>query len=300
MIPWPSQPRTFNNPIQPPGGQMPGMSSPWNGGGGNMTPWAPPSGPASLPGNAPIAQAPGPGIGSQNLGGAPGGNTGSFNTQYATTNNLNPYMSGWGGSPYQYQGPGEFRPESDPGFEFAKQQAINAIQNSASARGMLGSTGTMNDIVDRINGLSWQHVNDAFGRYANQRDFGRDTYRDDRNFYAGDVGQARDSFFGDRNYMTDVFRDNRNFNYGGYRDQVGDFNQRLQNWFNQNQGLVDTQSRASGAGAALPLGYAQTLADLFSGRGDARSAGRIGRYNSQAGFANSLLGFIPSLLELGG
>lgn len=87
----------------------------------------------------------------------------------------------------QFQGPGAFKPPTaddllkDPSFLFRKGQITDSVQNSASARGITNSGGTLNDIMSSVNDYSgtaynaladrnfnvwnsdWNHALDAYG-----------------------------------------------------------------------------------------------------------------------------------------
>lgn len=82
----------------------------------------------------------------------------------------------------------------DPSIAFQMQQGLNALQNSAAARGNLDSGQTLKDILKYSQGLASTDFGNAFNRATNVRNFN----------YGADVGD-RDFFYG-------AARDDRNFN----------------------------------------------------------------------------------------
>lgn len=58
---------------------------------------------------------------------------------------------------------------SDPGIQFAQNQAQRSVQSSAAAKGGVLGASTLKELQDRAFGLSGQQVNDAFGRFQGQQ-----------------------------------------------------------------------------------------------------------------------------------
>jgi len=84
-----------------------------------------------------------------------------------------------------------FNLEADPGFNFARDQATNAVNAAQASQGGFNSGNRLAALADRITGLSSQFANDAFNRQSSQsntnfgRDltrFGLDTNRNNQNF----------------------------------------------------------------------------------------------------------------------
>jgi hypothetical protein len=53
---------------------------------------------------------------------------------------------------------------SDPGFAFREQQGLGALQNSAAARGVLNTGGTLKDLIDYGQNSASQEYGNAFNR----------------------------------------------------------------------------------------------------------------------------------------
>lgn len=78
-----------------------------------------------------------------------------------------------GGTGYQKYQRGEF--ETDPGYNFRQSEAIDAVQSSAAARGLLGSGATVNAINDRVQNVAsdeyskwWARDYGAYQDYLNR------------------------------------------------------------------------------------------------------------------------------------
>ena len=132
----------------------------------------------------------------------------------------------------------------DPSMAFQMSQGLNALQNSAAARGNLNSGQTLKDILAYSQGLAGQDFNNAFNRAANVRDF---TYGVDT---------------GDRAFAYNAMNNDRNFNYNTLRDLAG-------------MGL-------SGAGQAsnADTSLSGLIAALISNQGQIQGTGGIGGSNS--------------------
>lgn len=176
----------------------------------------------------------------------------AFNTQYGTLENLQPYMN--------------------PYLDQIIERGNNAIQSSAAARGLLGSSATLNNIGD------WT-------AQAQQR-----AYSD-----------ARDAFNYDRTYMTDVFRDNRNngqdqswkinsWNYGIFGDEKTDYDQRMKDWYNQTNGITQTGINATNNTGDLYAALGQALAGLYGEQGNVQAGGIMGGSAANRGLIGNILG----------
>jgi hypothetical protein len=59
--------------------------------------------------------------------------------------------------------------EADPGYAFRLEQGMKALQNSAAAKGLLGSGTTLKGITDYGQGAASQEYTNAFNRYQTNR-----------------------------------------------------------------------------------------------------------------------------------
>ena len=150
-------------------------------------------------------------------------------------------------------------------------RGTHAIENSAAAKGGLFSTGTAQDIGD------WA-----------------------ANAQAQAYQQAFQNFMSDRNYMTDNYRDARNFNYGGYRDNVTDYNQRMGLQYGAEQGLANNAQDWSKLAMAQPILFAQIMAQLFGDRGNAQAAGGINAANINSNMFQQFLSWASQAAMKGG
>ena len=132
-------------------------------------------------------------------------------------------------------------------------QGLNALQNSAAARGNLNSGQTLKDILAYSQGLAGQDFNNAFNRAANVRDF---TYGVDT---------------GDRAFAYNAMNNDRNFNYNTLRDLAG-------------MGLSGA-GQASNADTAL----SGLIASLMSNQGQIQGAGAVGGSNSINSIISAIL-----------
>ncbi len=116
-------------------------------------------------------------------------NSGAFNTQQG-----------------QYTPPAfqdlKFDFEADPGYQFRLSEGNKAVQASAAARGGLFSGKTGTDLQDYAQGQASQEYGAAYGRFADQRDYNRQNFQNDRNFSYGQFG---DNFNRDRAVKTDQY-----------------------------------------------------------------------------------------------
>lgn len=119
-------------------------------------------------------------------------------------------------------------------YKFAQEQGSGRVLASASATGSLKSGAALKALQDRGQQTAYQFYaperDAAYARYADSRDFGRQTFDADRNFSYGEYRDARGDFNTDRDFSYGAYRDargdyqdDRDFGYGAYRDTRGDF-----------------------------------------------------------------------------
>ena len=82
------------------------------------------------------------------------------------------YNAGAAPQAYQLQQFDPSKLQNDPGYQFQLNQGMNAVQNSAAAKGMLHSGNTLSGINSMAQGLANTTLNDAFSRYATQQNQG--------------------------------------------------------------------------------------------------------------------------------
>ncbi len=96
----------------------------------------------------------------------------------------------------------QFDFEADPGYQFRMSEGTKAIEASRAAKGGLFSGRTGIELQDYGQGLASQEYGAAYNRFADQRDYNRQNYQDDRNFGYGQFG---DNFNRDRAMKTDKY-----------------------------------------------------------------------------------------------
>lgn len=139
--------------------------------------------------------------------------------QFQTPDNLQPgsytapedfQFSGGDFSYADYTRP-EFNFEADPGYQFRKEEGMNALERVASVRGRLASPAQGKATERYVQGLAAQEYANAFNRYLAETDRDQTQYNTDRSFAYGNYIDNYNMDFGE-------YQDNRNFNYGAYRD----------------------------------------------------------------------------------
>lgn len=109
--------------------------------------------------------------------------------------------------PFEYdpfQAPAPFAPPSaqdvlfaDPGFGFRRDQGTQAMQQSAAARGVLNTGGTLQDLIDYGQKAASQEYGNAFNRALGTYD---ENYRNSLNSYITNFGNALTKY--NTNYGT--------------------------------------------------------------------------------------------------
>ena len=76
---------------------------------------------------------------------------------------------------YGDRGRFQFNMEADPGYQFARDEAIKATNRSAAAGGRFGSGNRLAEIADRVTGVASQYANDIYNRQmgASRENYGR-------------------------------------------------------------------------------------------------------------------------------
>lgn len=157
-----------------------------------------------------------------------------------------------------------------------------AIQGSAASRGMLKSSGTIEDIGD------W-----AVGAESNAQQ------------------QAMSAFIADRTGMYDIFKDQRDFDYNNYKYQndlslglysaeKDDYQKQLSDWYSQMLGLSKTGENAANNASDLTTGSATAMANLFMAMAQMQSQGGVAQAQNQSSFMGDLFKMLPMLMSAGG
>lgn len=72
---------------------------------------------------------------------------------------------GWGGGGWGSWGPTYEQAQSDPGYQFAFDEGQRALEQSAAARGLLRTGGTLQDLVDYGQGMGAQQYQNVWNRW---------------------------------------------------------------------------------------------------------------------------------------
>jgi hypothetical protein len=142
-----------------------------------------------------------------------------------------------------------------PGYQFALDTANQAIERSASARGVLGGGGTLKDLASYDIGLADQNYGNVWNRAFTNWGTGY-------NNALGQYNMARDQFFANQDRP-----------------------------FNKNQALAGLGQVATSNLDATGPAYVNTAAGLYTGAGNAAAAGTVGSANAY-GSALSIIGNI--------
>jgi len=106
---------------------------------------------------------------------------------------------------------GDFEPPSyeqameDPGYQFARQEGLRAIQGSAAAGGTLRTGGTLTDLMEFGTGLAGQQYQNVWDRAADEYGINRETSRD---IFAPQYGSWQTAYGGDLSRWTSRYGGN--------------------------------------------------------------------------------------------
>lgn len=272
----------------------------WGGGG--------PSEPAPMQANGGGLQA-----SMASSGGNYGGGGGS---QGLNLGQFDPFVYEKWQAPDAFKAPSAQDAQNDPGYQFGLDQGTSAMTNSAAARGLLRSGGTLQDFAKFGNDYASTKYNDVYNRalqtygtntgtsfQANQANnqgrlgaFGANTnaalgygnlnlgYQNSNNAYSLGQGQlALGNKSADQNYSLGQgnlalgYQNSNNANSLGWAN-FG-LNQQGQT-FNQGYSLADLGLRASGQMGGYASQYGQNGANNATGAGNANAAGQVGSANA--------------------
>lgn len=218
-----------------------------------------------------------------------GGNANLSNLASYLTNS--PLLKPWT-TPFTYptwQAPPAFTPpadfvapdraamEQDPGYQFRVEQGQKGIERSAAARGTLLSGGTLKDLEDYRQGLASQEYGQVYGRKLQD--------------WTTNYNKALTDY--QTLYNADMTDWTTNFNKAiqEYQQSYNIFENNQAKQYNRISNLAGLGQTAAGQLGQGGLGYAQlnsnilgnnarTLADIFTGQGNAGAAGTIGGANA--------------------
>ncbi len=86
-----------------------------------------------------------------------------------------------------FAAPSQADAENEPGYKFARDQGAGALQNSAAARGVLRSGGTLKDILEYGNKFAEQNYGNVYNRAANTYGINRSKAWDAYGAHAADI-----------------------------------------------------------------------------------------------------------------
>lgn len=180
---------------------------------------------------------------------------GAFETQYATMDNLQPYMN-----PYLDQIIG---------------RGNRAIESSAAARGLLGSSATINDIGD------W-----TAQATANE-------YQNAANRFGLDRGYMTDQYWKNTLNNQDQYWKTNAWNYGMFTDERNDWQNRMNGWQQGMGGLVNTGYGATNNMVDFYSNLGNAMAMLYGNRGDVGAAQAMGQGNNNSGLLAGFMNLLP-------
>lgn len=170
---------------------------------------------------------------------------------------------------YQQQ---NFNFEADPGYQFRKQEGLNAINAAGAANGSLLSGATFKALSKYGSNLASQEYANAYGRYQDQRNFGYNRFLNDRSF-------SRANYDTDRGFAYGVLSDD----YNRRRASAGDR-------YNRYNALANVGIGAAGNMANLSTMRAGDMANLGLQQGNV-NAGKAQSYgNIIGGMAQMTIG----------
>lgn len=184
------------------------------------------------------------------------------NIPFATWDNLQPYFN--------------------PMYQFLLDSGTNAIQNSAAARGMLHSSGTINDIGDWAAKAGSQAYDSAVQNFMNDRmgvyNIGSDLRNFDWENYKYQNQQGLDAY---------------NANKSDYQTQLSDF-------YKQLLGLSEVGQTAANNAGKISGDSATAMANLFMAMAQMQAMSGQASANNQSSFMGSLFSMIPMIASMVG
>lgn len=155
-----------------------------------------------------------------------------------------------------------------PDYQFRLKEGLDAVQNSAAARGGLYSGNTLRGITDYASDLASQEYGKWFGREQGlaDRDYGAAT---------SDYGRAADQFAGNYGRAADQFGQNYGRDYNRWADLANIGNQATMAGagvqYGSDVGVGQTFADTYGAKAQDIIGAGQTVAGNYAGNAQIQS-----------------------------
>ncbi len=160
----------------------------------------------------------------------------------------------------------------------------SAIQSSAAAKGLLGSSGTLNDIGDWAAQATQNAWRDAAGLYGQ-----------DRTYAAGRSDQAYNQFDRDRGFNYDYYRNEDATRYNRYQDRATAYNKLMANKQSMMTDLAAGGPKAAGVMADMAQALGMSQADLGLAFAKLQSDYAQAQGGNDSGFWESI---IPILVEV--
>jgi hypothetical protein len=187
----------------------------------------------------------------------------------------------YAGEQPQFQGGERFQfdLQADPGYQFARDEAIKAANRQMAAGGGYGSGNRLAEIADRVTGVASQYADQAFRRQL--------------------AGSAENYGRGVQEYGFDVAREAGQYGrgltgYGLEAQREQDIYGRGQNYLNRLAALAGTGQTAVGQSGAAGSNMANALANINAARAAAQGQAAGTQYGAanqaiQGGLSNYLL-----------
>jgi len=171
-----------------------------------------------------------------------------------------------------YQQPGmedfQYNFQQDPGYQFARDEGLGAIERQMAARGLSGSSQEQKNMMKYATGLAGQQYGQGHARAMQEH-------------------QARQ---GQRMGLAGMGQRSYEFGAGMQRQQDQLRNQYLQQNLQNRMGLAGVGMGALGAQTGYNVGLAGKLADLEMGRGQAGATRYMGEAAGARGFMSDVAG----------
>lgn len=208
----------------------------------------------------------------------------------------NPNLAGF--SPAHFQGqampqlpgafqPGQFDYKASPGLEAQTKAVTDAVQKSAAARGMLGSTNTTRQIAQQVGNTVAQDYGNEFNRFMQGQGLQQGAQSQAFGQALGAQGQAFGQGLQGFNANQDAAQQglnqgniNRNFGYGQFRDELGDYTKQNQSQYDRILDSLGLGLRGAVGQQGLVENKNQTINDLIAQRSNATAAATKANYGA--------------------
>lgn len=175
----------------------------------------------------------------------------------------------------EYSGDQPFQFQKDPGYDFRMQEGQNAIESSAAARGGQLSGATLKALAKYGQDYASNEYQNAYGRYVDQRNYGRQNYNSDRGFALGAYNLNKQNYNNDRNFAYGVFSDDYNRRRTNAIDSYTRYNNMANSGYQAGQSLgqlatqradnlANLKLQRGNANAAKAQSYGNSVGSMFS------------------------------------